>query len=214
MQKLPKNSPIMILSPSVQLLSHVRLFVTPWTAARHASLFITNSQSLLKLMSIESVMPSNHLILRRPLLLPPSQSFPASGSFLMSQLFLLGTCKKYIFLHPLHLDWCYVMEVTFTTLTHVHGTASCDLPHPLLISWLKTDNTAVRSEEEKVMDGGNGIPQSRNGKLPATQTVIWARRKLWTGEVPKILKVIIYLALIPLINTVPWKSENPSWGQK
>ena len=48
---------------SVQLLSHVRLYVTPWTAARQASLSITNSQSLLKLMSIESVMPSNHLIL-------------------------------------------------------------------------------------------------------------------------------------------------------
>jgi len=54
------------------LLSHVRLFATPWTAAHHASLSITNSQSLLKLMSIESVMPSNPLILRRPLLLLPS----------------------------------------------------------------------------------------------------------------------------------------------
>jgi len=51
------------------LLSHVRLFVTPWTAARQASLSITNSQSLLKLMSIESVIPSNHLILCHPLLL-------------------------------------------------------------------------------------------------------------------------------------------------
>ena len=50
----------------------VQLFVTPWTAARQASLSITNSQSLPKLISIESVMPSNHLILCRPLLLPPS----------------------------------------------------------------------------------------------------------------------------------------------
>ena len=57
---------------SVQLLSHVRLFATPWTAARRASLSITNSQSLLKLMSIEMVMPSNHLILCRPLPLLPS----------------------------------------------------------------------------------------------------------------------------------------------
>ena len=56
---------------SVQSLSHIRLFETPWTAARQASLSI-NSQSSLKLMSIESVMPSNHLILCRPLLLPPS----------------------------------------------------------------------------------------------------------------------------------------------
>ena len=61
---------------SVQLLSHVRLFETPWTAARQASLSITNSWSLLKLMSVELVMPSNHLILCRPLLLLPS-TFPS-----------------------------------------------------------------------------------------------------------------------------------------
>ena len=57
---------------SVQLLSHVWLFETPWTAAHQASLSITNSQSLLKFMFIESVMSSNHLILYSPLLLPPS----------------------------------------------------------------------------------------------------------------------------------------------
>ena len=65
---------------SVQLLSHIRLFVTPWTAACQASLSITNSQSLLKFMSIESVMPSNHLILCRPLLLLPSV-FPSIRVF-------------------------------------------------------------------------------------------------------------------------------------
>jgi len=57
---------------SVQSLSRVWLFVTPWTAGHQASLSITNSWSLPKLMSIESVMPSNHLILRHTLLLPPS----------------------------------------------------------------------------------------------------------------------------------------------
>jgi len=57
---------------SVQLLSHVQLFATPWTAAQQASQSITKSQILLKLMSIESVIPSNHLILCHPLLLPPS----------------------------------------------------------------------------------------------------------------------------------------------
>ena len=57
---------------SVQLLSHVWLFVTPWTAAPQASLSVINSWSLLKLMSIESVMPSNHLILCHPLILLPS----------------------------------------------------------------------------------------------------------------------------------------------
>ena len=70
---------------SVQSLSRVRLFATPWIAARQASLSITNSQSLLKPMS-ELVMPSNHLILHSPLLLLP-QSLPASGPSPMSQLF-------------------------------------------------------------------------------------------------------------------------------
>ena len=65
---------------SVQSLSHVRLFATPWTAARQASLSITNSWSLLRLMSIESVMPSSHLILCRPLLLP-SSIFPSIRVF-------------------------------------------------------------------------------------------------------------------------------------
>ena len=65
---------------SVQLLSYVRLFATPWTAARQASLSITNSQSPPKPMSIKSVMPSNHLILCRPLLLPPS-IFPSIRVF-------------------------------------------------------------------------------------------------------------------------------------
>ena len=67
-------------SSSVQSLSGVRLFVTPWTAARQASLSITNCQSLPKPMSIESVMPSNHLILCRPLLLLPS-IFPSNRVF-------------------------------------------------------------------------------------------------------------------------------------
>ena len=65
---------------SVQLLSCVQLFATPWTAARQASLSITNSRSLLKLMSIESVMTSNHLILCHPLLLP-SSIFPSIRVF-------------------------------------------------------------------------------------------------------------------------------------
>ena len=71
---------------SVHLLSHVQFFATPWTAACQS---IVISQSLLKLMSIESVIPSNHLILCCPLLLLP-QSFPASGSFPMSQFFTSG----------------------------------------------------------------------------------------------------------------------------
>ena len=68
------------MTPSVQSLSCVQLFATPCTEARQASLSITNSRSLFKLMSTESVMPSNHLILCHPLLLPPS-IFPTSRVF-------------------------------------------------------------------------------------------------------------------------------------
>ena len=77
-----------MLISSVQSLSHVRLFATPWVTAHQASLSITNSQSLPKFMSIESVMPSSHLILLIPFSSCP-QSLPASGSFL-SQLFAWG----------------------------------------------------------------------------------------------------------------------------
>ena len=70
----------MLSLSTVQSLSHVQLFVTPWTAACQASLSITNSQSLPKLMSIESVMPSNYLVLFRPLLLPASL-FPSIRVF-------------------------------------------------------------------------------------------------------------------------------------
>ena len=80
---------IILIPQSVQSLSHVQLFATAWTAAHQSSLSITNSWSLLKLMSIELVMPSHHLILFVPFssLL---QSFPASGSFPMSQFFASG----------------------------------------------------------------------------------------------------------------------------
>ena len=71
---------LLFVNSSVQLLSHGRLFATPWTAARQASLSITNSQSLLKLMSIESVMLSNHLILSHSLFLPLS-IFPSLRVF-------------------------------------------------------------------------------------------------------------------------------------
>ena len=78
---------------SIQSLSCFRLFVTPWTAVHQASLSITKSQSLLKLMSIESMMPSNHLILWHPLLLPPS-IFPSIRVF-SSELVLHIRWPKY-----------------------------------------------------------------------------------------------------------------------
>ena len=75
---------------SVQSLSCVQISATPWTAACQASLSITNSWSLLKLISIELMIPSNHLILCRPFS-SCLQSFPASGSFPMSQFFTSGS---------------------------------------------------------------------------------------------------------------------------
>ena len=81
------------VSQSVQSLSCFQLFATPWTAPRQASLSITNSQSLLKLMSIELVMPANHLILCHPLLLLPS-IFPSIRVF-ASESVLHIRCPKY-----------------------------------------------------------------------------------------------------------------------
>ena len=108
---------------SVQLLSRVRLFVTPWTAACQASLSITNSQSLLKLMSIESVMPSNHLILCRPHLLPPS-IFPSIGVFsnesvrrirgwpkYWSFIFSISPFNEYSGLISFRIDWLDLLAV-------------------------------------------------------------------------------------------------------
>ena len=74
---------------SVQSLSRVWLFATPWTATHQATLSLTNSRSLLKLMSIELVMPSNHLIFCHPFSFH-LQSFPSSGSFPLSQFFTSG----------------------------------------------------------------------------------------------------------------------------
>ena len=81
---------------TVQSLSHVQVFATPWTVAHQASLSITNSWSLLKLMSIEQVMPSNHLILCRPLLLPPS-IFPSIRVFSHESVLHIGWPKYWSF---------------------------------------------------------------------------------------------------------------------
>ena len=87
--QLSSCASFLINNISVQSLSHVQIFTTPWTAAHQASLSITNSWILPKLMYIESVMPSNNLILSH-ILLFLLQSFPASGSFHLSQLFTSG----------------------------------------------------------------------------------------------------------------------------
>ena len=90
---------------SVQSISHVRLFATPWTAACRASLSITNSRSSLKLMSIESVMPSNHVILYRPLLLLPS--ILRIGNIKEGP---LKTFRKYQIDFGIHQIWAWVLR--------------------------------------------------------------------------------------------------------
>ena len=88
-EKVKCSTSLLFQFSSVQSLSHVLLFATPWIAARQASLSITISRSSLKLMSIESVMPSSHLILDRPLLLLPPIP-PSIRVFSNSQLFAWG----------------------------------------------------------------------------------------------------------------------------
>ena len=106
---------------SVQSLSYVRLFVTPWIAAHQASLSITNSRSLLKLMSIESVMLSNHLILCRPLLLLPS-IFPSIRVFSNESVhirwpkywnfsFSISPSNEYSGLISFRMDWLDLLAV-------------------------------------------------------------------------------------------------------
>ena len=106
---------------SVQSLSRVWLFATPWTAARQASLSITNSQSLLKLISVESVMPSNHLILCRPLLLLPSIfpsiRWPKYWSFSFS----ISPSSEYSGLISFRMDWLDLLAVQWTLKSLLHG---------------------------------------------------------------------------------------------
>ena len=117
-----------ILFGTVQLLSCVQPFVTPWTAACQASLSITNSQSLLKFMSIESVMPSNHLILCHPLLLLPAVflsirvfsnesvlhiRWPKFWSFSFS----IGPFNEYSGLISFRMDWSKGLSRVFSNTT-------------------------------------------------------------------------------------------------
>ena len=127
---------------SVQSLSHVWLFATPWTAAHQASLSTINSQSLLKLMSIESVMPSNHLIFCHPLLLPPS-IFPSIRVFsnesaldirwpkYWSFSFSISLSNEYSGLISFRMDWLDLLAVwgTLKSLLQYHSSKASILRH-------------------------------------------------------------------------------------
>ena len=117
----------------MQLFSRVRLFAAPWAAARHASLSITNSRSLLKLMSIESVIPSNHLILCHPLLLLPS-IFPSIRVFSKKSVlhirwpkfwsfsFSISPSSEYSGLISFRIDWFdFAVQGTLKSLPQHHS---------------------------------------------------------------------------------------------
>ena len=132
---------------SVQLLSRVRLFATPWTAAHQASLSITNSWNLPKLMFIESVMPSNHLILCRPLLLPPS-IFPSITVFsnesalhirwpkYWSFSFNISPSNEYSGLISFRIDWFDLLAVqgTLKSLLQHHSSRASILWHSAFLT--------------------------------------------------------------------------------
>ena len=135
-------SNLFISSVSIQSLSRVRFFTIPWTAACQASLSITNSRSLLKLMSIESVMPSNHLILCHPLLLLPS-IFPSIRVFLnesalcirwpryWSFSFNISPSNEYSGLISFRMDWLDLLPVqgTLKSLLQHHSSKASILQH-------------------------------------------------------------------------------------
>ena len=127
---------------SVQSLSRVRLFETPWTAAHQASLSITNSWSLPKPMSIESVMPSNHLILCRPLLLLPSifpsiRAFPSESALRIrwpnywSFSFNISPSNEHPRLISFRMDWLDLLAVqgTLKSLLQHHSSKASILLH-------------------------------------------------------------------------------------
>ena len=158
---------------SVQSLSHVQLFATPWTVAHQASLSITNSRSLLKPMSIESVMPSNHLIVCHPLLLPPS-IFPSIRVFsnesvlpirwpkYLSFSFNISPSNEHPGLISFRMDWLGLLAVqgTLKSLLQYHSSKASILwqsaffivriSHPYMTTG-KTIALSIRTFVDKVM---------------------------------------------------------------
>ena len=154
----------MIQFSSVQSLSRVRLFVTPWTAAWQASLSITNSQSLLKLMSTESLMPSSHLILCHPLLLL-SSIFPSIRVFSNESVlhitrpkywsfsFSISPSNEYSGLISFRMDWLDLLAVQGTLKSLLqHHSSKAKTAAPLLVMGLVMDLDPVLSNETEYVD--------------------------------------------------------------
>ena len=172
---------------SVQSLSPVQLFVTPWTAACQASLSITKSRSLLKFMSIELVMPSNHLVLCHPLLFPPS-IFPSIRVFSNESV--------------LHIRWPKYWSFSFST--------SASNKHPGLISsgwtgWISLQskglsrvfsNTTVQKHQ---FFGTQLSSQSNSHLYMSTGKTIALTRQTFVGKVMSLLFNLLSGLVIPFL---------------
>ena len=158
---------------SVQLLSCVQLFATPWTAARQASLSITNSWSLLKLMSTESVMPSNHLILCHPLLLPPS-IFLSIRVFSNESLLHIRWPKYWSFSFTISPSNEYLGLISFRTywfdLLAVQGTLKSLLQHH-------------SSKASILRHSAFLIVQLSHPYMTTGNTIVWLDRPCWQSNV-------------------------------
>ena len=150
MDKLVSSNPIQF--NSVESLSHVWLTATPWTAAYHASLSITNSWNMLKFISIESVMPSNHLILSHPLLLLPS-IFPRIRVFFNESAlpirwpnywsFSISPSNEYSGFISFRIDWFYLLAVQGTLQHHSllqHHSSKASIPWRLALFIVQLSN--------------------------------------------------------------------------
>ena len=195
------------LFSSIQSLSCVWLFATPWTAACQASLSITNSQSLLKLMSIEAEMPFNHLILCRPLLLSPS-IFPSIWGFSNSHVWMWELDYKQSWARKNWCFWTVVLEKTLENpldckdIQPVHpkgnqswifiGRADAEAETPILWppdvkNWLTEKTVMLGKIEGKRRRGW----QRMDGWMasPTQWTWVWlhSRSWWWTGR-PSVLQ--------------------------
>ena len=185
---------------SVQSLSHAWLFVTPWTAACQSSLFITNSRSLLKLMSIELVMPSSHLSLCHPLLLQPS-IFPCIRVF----------SKESV----LHIRWPKYWSFSFGICpSNEHpGLISCRMDWLDLLAVQETRKSLLQHHSSKasILQCSAFFIAQRSHPYVTTGTTIALTRQTFIGKIMSLLFNMLSRLLIAFLSRS--KSLLISWLQ-